>query len=73
MTINADLIIGADGIRSAVRSQIGITPDTKSAPQTCYRCNVKASTVKEMGLVDWCLDPAMYVSVTFHYVSLADF
>ena len=39
-TTRADLILGADGIRSSVRASIGVTPDTKSAPQTCYRCNV---------------------------------
>ncbi|KAF9468838.1 salicylate hydroxylase [Collybia nuda] len=58
-TITADLIIGADGIRSVVRSQIGVIPDTKSAAQTCYRCNVHAADIKRMGLVEWATDPAI--------------
>lgn len=60
-TIKADLIIGADGIRSAVRSEIGIVADKKSAPQTCYRLNVLTKDIKERGLVDYAYEPAMYV------------
>jgi len=58
-SITADLIIGADGIRSAVRSQIGVVPDMKSAPQTCYRCNVHTNDIKRLGLVEWATDPAI--------------
>ncbi|KAF9076582.1 salicylate hydroxylase [Rhodocollybia butyracea] len=58
-SVQADLIIGADGIRSAVRSQIGVVPEMKSAPQTCYRVNVKKSTVDKLGLVKYSYDPAI--------------
>ncbi|KAG7445926.1 salicylate hydroxylase [Guyanagaster necrorhizus] len=59
-TISADLIIGADGIRSVVRGQIGIVPQMKSGPQTCYRCNVLTSDVKKFGLVDYSYEPAIH-------------
>ncbi|KAJ3992256.1 salicylate hydroxylase [Lentinula boryana] len=59
VTVKADLIIGADGIRSAVRGQIGVVPDMTSAPQTCYRLNVKKSVVDELGLVKYSYDPAI--------------
>ncbi|KAK0498378.1 salicylate hydroxylase [Armillaria luteobubalina] len=59
-TISADLIIGADGIRSVVRGQIGIVPQMKSGPQTCYRCNVLTSDVKKFGLVDYSCEPAIH-------------
>lgn len=59
-TISADLIIGADGIRSVVRAQIGIVPQMKSGPQTCYRCNVLTSDVKKLGLVDYSYEPAIH-------------
>ncbi|KAH8828321.1 salicylate hydroxylase [Flagelloscypha sp. PMI_526] len=58
-TIRADLIVGADGIRSVVRSEIGIVPDMESAPQTCYRCNVKTSDVEKLGLVNYAPEPAI--------------
>ncbi|KAK0467871.1 salicylate hydroxylase [Desarmillaria tabescens] len=59
-TISADLIIGADGIRSVVRGQIGIIPQMKSGPQTCYRCNVSTSDVKKLGLVNYSYEPAIH-------------
>ncbi|ORY35309.1 hypothetical protein BCR39DRAFT_461226 [Naematelia encephala] len=57
-TVHADLIIGSDGIRSVIRSQIGVVADVKSAPQTCYRCNVKKDVLSELGL-EWAADPAI--------------
>ncbi|KAJ3922680.1 salicylate hydroxylase [Lentinula edodes] len=59
VTVKADIIIGADGIRSVVRGQIGVVPDMKSAPQTCYRLNVKKSVVDELGLVKYSYEPAI--------------
>jgi salicylate hydroxylase len=59
VTVHADLVIGADGIRSSIRSLIGVTPDTKSANQTCYRCNVKVADIEKLGLVGWAADPAI--------------
>jgi len=46
----ADLVVGADGIRSVVREQIGVQPDIKPAPLAAYRCNILSSTVDELGL-----------------------
>ncbi|TFK29265.1 salicylate hydroxylase [Coprinopsis marcescibilis] len=57
--VQADLIIGADGIRSVVREQIGVVPDIKSSPQTCYRCNVLTKDIKELGLVSHSYEPAI--------------
>lgn len=56
--VTADLIIGSDGIRSKARVAIGVTPDIKSAPQTCYRCNVTKEEVERLGLT-WAADPAI--------------
>lgn len=58
-TVTADLIVGADGIRSVIRQQIGITPNMRAAPQTCYRCNVLTKDVKRLGLVDYSYEPAI--------------
>ncbi|KAK4687379.1 N-acetylated-alpha-linked acidic dipeptidase, partial [Tremellales sp. Uapishka_1] len=58
-TIKADLIIGADGIRSAVREAIGNVPQTKSANQTCYRCNISKAEIERLGLWEGALDPAI--------------
>ena len=52
------LILGSDGIRSAVRSALGIVPDSRPAPQTCYRCNVSREEVEALGLA-WANDPAI--------------
>ncbi|ESK95171.1 salicylate [Moniliophthora roreri MCA 2997] len=60
-TIKADMIIGADGIRSRVRTGLGIIPDMVSAPQTCFRCNVRTEDVHKLGLVDYSLDPAIQI------------
>ncbi|KAF8911886.1 salicylate hydroxylase [Mucidula mucida] len=59
-TISADLIIGADGIRSVVRGQIGVIPEMASAPQTCYRCNVKREDIDKFGLQQYALEPAIH-------------
>ncbi|PWY96905.1 FAD/NAD(P)-binding domain-containing protein [Testicularia cyperi] len=56
--VKADLIVGSDGIRSKVRSAIGVTPEITSAPQTCYRCNVSKDEVERLGL-SWAADPAI--------------
>lgn len=36
-----------------------MVPEVRSAPVTCYRCNVLTSTVKKLGLVDYAADPAI--------------
>jgi len=57
-TLQFDLVVGSDGIRSTVREQMGIIPEKTSAPQTCYRCNVPKARVEELGLA-WANDPAI--------------
>ena len=56
--VKADLIIGADGIRSKVREEIGNKTSKTSAPQTCYRVNVHKEEIERLGL-DWAADPAI--------------
>lgn len=57
-SVEADLVIGADGIRSKVREEIGNKTSKKSAPQTCYRVNVSKEEIERLGL-DWAADPAI--------------
>ncbi|KAK7015520.1 hypothetical protein VNI00_019101 [Paramarasmius palmivorus] len=57
--VKADMIVGADGIRSVVRRELGIIPDIKSAAQTCYRCNVPRDIIDKLGLVSYACDPAI--------------
>lgn len=46
-------------LQSKTRSSLGVTPVVTSAPQSCYRCNVLTSTIKELGLVDHAASPAI--------------
>ncbi|KAF7371483.1 Salicylate hydroxylase [Mycena venus] len=48
-----------NGVTSVVRRELGIVPGSKSAPQTCYRCNVLTEDVKKLGLVDYSYAPAI--------------
>lgn len=45
-----DLVICADGIRSIMREQLGITPQVVSSQSCCYRCIIYADKVRELGL-----------------------
>ncbi|KAK7517911.1 uncharacterized protein IWZ02DRAFT_447470 [Phyllosticta citriasiana] len=47
-----DLIIGADGIGSAVRRTLGIVPERKLSDSTCLHCIVKTEDVHRLGLLD---------------------
>lgn len=49
----ADLIVGADGVRSSIRSLIGITAKTTPSTSACYRCVIPTSRVKQLGLKDF--------------------
>jgi len=49
-TVTADLIVGADGIRSVVREKIGVVADSKPANVTAYRCNISREKIDELGL-----------------------
>ncbi|CAF0955024.1 unnamed protein product [Adineta steineri] len=58
-TISVDLIIGADGIRSTVRSLIGIVAKTAPYTSDCYHCIIPTSRVKQLGLKDFASDNAI--------------
>jgi salicylate hydroxylase len=47
--ITADLIIGADGIHSTIRSAIGILPEIETLPTLAYRCLLSVPKLREFG------------------------
>lgn len=53
VTAQHDLIIGADGIGSAVRSEIGIHPVKRPSDQSCLHCNVTTEEAVKLGFVDY--------------------
>ncbi|KAA8651266.1 hypothetical protein EYZ11_006786 [Aspergillus tanneri] len=52
VTARHDLIIGADGIGSAIRRTLHINPERKQSTSTCYHCVVETSEVRRLGLTD---------------------
>lgn len=58
-TATHDLVIGADGIGSAVRGIIGIHPEKKPGPASCLHANVMTEKAVELGLVDYSQDSAL--------------
>ncbi|KAM0513204.1 hypothetical protein ACHAPE_008051 [Trichoderma viride] len=48
-----DLIIGADGIGSVVRSEIGIHPAKRPSEQSCLHANVTTEEAVKLGLMDY--------------------
>ncbi|KAF4242427.1 hypothetical protein CNMCM6805_002940 [Aspergillus fumigatiaffinis] len=52
-TAQHDLIVGADGIGSAVRSIIGLKPEKKPADSSCLHANVRTEDAVRLGLVDY--------------------
>ncbi|EOO01029.1 putative salicylate hydroxylase protein [Phaeoacremonium minimum UCRPA7] len=54
-----DLIIGADGIGSAVRGLIGINPAKRPADSSCLHANVLTEDAVRLGLVDYSKDAAL--------------
>ncbi|CAM1506156.1 Fc.00g057970.m01.CDS01 [Cosmosporella sp. VM-42] len=52
-TAQHDLVIGADGIGSAVRGILGIQPARRPADQSCLHCNVMTEDAVKAGLVDY--------------------
>ncbi|TAQ88663.1 hypothetical protein B7494_g3031 [Chlorociboria aeruginascens] len=50
--VKHDLIIGADGIGSAVRATLGIVPDKVQSTSTCYHCIIDTDDVRRLGLHD---------------------
>lgn len=54
-----DLIIGADGIGSAIRGIIGICPDKQPAESSCLHANVLTQDAVFAGLADFSQDSAL--------------
>ncbi|KAJ0386991.1 hypothetical protein COL922a_003142 [Colletotrichum nupharicola] len=54
-----DLIIGADGIGSAVRGLIGVKPAKRPADSSCLHANVLTEDAVKAGLVDYSQDAAL--------------
>ncbi|CAI6090427.1 hypothetical protein V2G26_006014 [Clonostachys chloroleuca] len=59
VTARHDLIVGADGIGSAVRRIIGVHPAKRPAEQSCLHCNVRTEDAVKAGLVDYSEDAAL--------------
>ncbi|KAI2673629.1 hypothetical protein CBS147317_7626 [Penicillium roqueforti] len=57
--VSHDLIVGADGIGSAVRGIIGITPEKRASDQSCLHTNVKTEDAIRLGLVNYAEDSAV--------------
>lgn len=58
-TVQHDLIIGADGIGSAVRGLIGVKPEKRPADSSCLHANVLTEDAVKLGLVDYSQDSAL--------------
>jgi salicylate hydroxylase len=57
--VQHDLIVGADGIGSAVRTIIGIRPEKRPSEQSCLHANVTTEDAIKLGLVDYSQDSAL--------------
>ncbi|KAJ5762570.1 uncharacterized protein N7511_005952 [Penicillium nucicola] len=57
--VQHDLIIGADGIGSAVRGILGITPEKRASDQSCLHTNVTTEEAVRLGLVDYSKNSAL--------------
>ncbi|KAH7051157.1 salicylate hydroxylase [Macrophomina phaseolina] len=58
-TAQHDLVIGADGIGSAVRGIIGVRPEKRPADSSCLHANVLTEDAVRLGLVDYSQDAAL--------------
>lgn len=54
-----DLIVGADGIGSAVRGILGIKPEKRPSDQSCLHANVTTEEAVKLGLVDYSQNSAL--------------
>ncbi|KAI1336036.1 salicylate hydroxylase [Xylariaceae sp. FL0016] len=54
-----DLIVGADGIGSAVRGIIGVKPEKRPAESSCLHANVMTEDAVRAGLVDYSQNAAL--------------
>ncbi|KAJ6118652.1 hypothetical protein N7471_013272 [Penicillium samsonianum] len=58
-SVNHDLIVGADGIGSAVRGVLGIWPEKRPAESSCLHANVVTEEAIAAGLPDFSHDNAL--------------
>lgn len=58
-SVNHDLIVGADGIGSAVRGVLGIRPEKRPAESSCLHANVATEDAIAAGLPDFSQDNAL--------------
>ncbi|CEJ88190.1 Putative Salicylate hydroxylase [[Torrubiella] hemipterigena] len=58
-TVTHDIIIGADGIGSVIRGEIGIHPEKRPAASSCLHANVLTEDAVRLGLVDYSQDSAL--------------
>ncbi|TVY80316.1 FAD-dependent monooxygenase OpS4 [Lachnellula suecica] len=54
-----EAVIGADGIGSAVRSLLGVTPERRAASCSCLHANVNTAEAVKLGLVDYSQNNAL--------------
>jgi salicylate hydroxylase len=52
-TVIHDVVVGSDGIGSAVRNIIGIYPEKRPADSSCLHANVDTATAVKLGLIDY--------------------
>ncbi|KAF8865641.1 FAD/NAD(P)-binding domain-containing protein [Acephala macrosclerotiorum] len=57
--VTHEVVIGADGIGSAVRGLIGITPERRAADASCLHANVDTAEAVKLGLVDYSQNSAL--------------
>jgi salicylate hydroxylase len=58
-TVQAELIIAADGIRSRMRKAIGVTAKFQGSTSCCYRCIISADKLREIGLDEFVTNEAI--------------
>jgi salicylate hydroxylase len=59
LTSKHDLIIGADGIGSTVRTTLGMIPDRKQSTLHCLHCIITTEDVKRLGLNNYASNEAI--------------
>jgi salicylate hydroxylase len=59
LTLKHDLIIGADGIGSTVRTTLGVVPDRKQSTSHCLHCIITTEDVKRLGLNNYASNEAI--------------
>ncbi|KAK8144005.1 hypothetical protein G3M48_006436 [Beauveria asiatica] len=54
-----DVVVCADGIRSAMRGEMGVTPDVTPSESCCYRCIITRDKLAALGLAAFADDSAI--------------